>query len=114
DLSGRLGLVFGMPIYVIDNIAVELGISKGSGGTLVSIEYKVHQGRRYAISAKVDLLLYTSSDPEAESPHRVTLPLLTLTISWINSGVSKPCSARRRQLPIIPGFTFTSHNSQGQ
>jgi hypothetical protein len=41
DLSGRLALVIGMPIFVVDNMVVELGVSNGSGGTLVSVEYEV-------------------------------------------------------------------------
>ncbi|KAJ7586002.1 hypothetical protein C8J56DRAFT_759048, partial [Mycena floridula] len=79
DLSGRLALVIGMPVYIVENLAVELGVSKGSSGTLVSIEYKLHEGRRYAISAEVDLPLYTSSDPDSPFPHRLTLSLVTMS-----------------------------------
>ncbi|KAJ7608039.1 hypothetical protein DFH06DRAFT_920071, partial [Mycena polygramma] len=56
---GRLPLVIGMPVFIVDNIAVELGVSNGSGGTLVNIDYVIRDGRRYAISAEVDLPLYT-------------------------------------------------------
>ncbi|KAJ6501697.1 hypothetical protein C8R47DRAFT_935239, partial [Mycena vitilis] len=73
DLSGRLPLAIGMPVYVVDNIAVELGVSNGSGGTLVNIDYEIRDGRRYAISAEVDLPLYTSPDPNAEHPHRLVI-----------------------------------------
>ncbi|KAJ7164354.1 hypothetical protein C8R46DRAFT_864570, partial [Mycena filopes] len=73
DLSGRLGLVIGMPVFVVENLAVELGISNGSGGTLVNIEYEIQNGRRYAISAEVDLPLYTSLDPAAQFPHRLVI-----------------------------------------
>ncbi|KAJ7745329.1 hypothetical protein B0H16DRAFT_1273452, partial [Mycena metata] len=73
DLSGRLALVIGMPIFVVDNIAVELGISNGSGGTLVIGLSPVRKGRRYAISAEVDLPLYTSPDPETDFRHRLVI-----------------------------------------
>ncbi|KAJ7618845.1 hypothetical protein DFH06DRAFT_954836, partial [Mycena polygramma] len=75
DLSGRLPLVIGMPVFIVDNIAVELGVSNGSGGTLVNIDYVIRDGRRYAISAEVDLPLYTSQDPNAENPHRLVIPV---------------------------------------
>ncbi|KAJ7128753.1 hypothetical protein C8R43DRAFT_855114, partial [Mycena crocata] len=73
DLSGRLPLVLGMPILIVDNMAVELGISNGSGGTLVNLGYEIREGKRYAIWAEVDLPLYTSPDPNAIFPHRVTV-----------------------------------------
>ncbi|KAJ7589177.1 hypothetical protein C8J56DRAFT_729274, partial [Mycena floridula] len=56
---GRLALVIGMPIFVMDNIAVEIGISNGSSGTLISLEYEVRNGKRYASSAQVELPAYT-------------------------------------------------------
>ncbi|KAJ6561394.1 hypothetical protein DFH09DRAFT_981479, partial [Mycena vulgaris] len=71
DLSGRLALVIGMPVFVVDNIAVELGLANGSGGTLVNMDFEIRDGRRYAISAEVEIPLYTSSDPNAEFPHRI-------------------------------------------
>ncbi|KAJ7575264.1 hypothetical protein C8J56DRAFT_745644, partial [Mycena floridula] len=73
DLSGRLALVIGMPIFVMDNIAVEIGISNGSSGTLISLEYEVRNGKRYASSAQVELLSYTSMDPMSPFPHQVTI-----------------------------------------
>ncbi|KAJ6532902.1 hypothetical protein DFH09DRAFT_864280, partial [Mycena vulgaris] len=75
DLSERLPLVIGMPVFIVDNIAVELGLANGSGGTLVNIDFEKREGRRYAISAEVEIPLYTSSDPKAIFPHRVVLLL---------------------------------------
>ncbi|KAJ7122518.1 hypothetical protein C8R43DRAFT_899832 [Mycena crocata] len=82
DLSGRLALVIGMPVFIVNNIAVELGLANGSGGILINLEYEVREGRRYGISAEVDLPLYTSPDPEAEFPHRIVLPLDTKPIKF--------------------------------
>ncbi|KAJ6577269.1 hypothetical protein B0H19DRAFT_897462, partial [Mycena capillaripes] len=73
DLSGRLALAICMPIYVVENIAVELGVSNGSGGTLMDIEYKVCEGCCYAISVMVDLPLYTFMDHNVEHPHCLVL-----------------------------------------
>ncbi|KAJ7091753.1 hypothetical protein C8R44DRAFT_564497, partial [Mycena epipterygia] len=76
DLSGRLPLAIGMPVFVVDNIAVELGMANGSAGTLISLEYEIRESRRYAICAEVDLPLYNSPDPNAEFPHRITISLV--------------------------------------
>ncbi|KAJ7576130.1 hypothetical protein C8J56DRAFT_757145, partial [Mycena floridula] len=75
DFSEKLSLVIGMPVFVINNIAVKLGVSNGSRGTLISVDYKVKAGRHYAISALVDLLLYTSLDSTNPFPHRITIPV---------------------------------------
>ncbi|KAJ7161274.1 hypothetical protein C8R43DRAFT_947522 [Mycena crocata] len=112
DLSGWLVLVIGMPIYIVDNIAVELGLANGSGGTLVNVEYEMHEGRRYAISAEVDLALYTSPDPKARFPHHVVIPLKTGSITFKKGSANKIYTACRTQLPLIAGFSFTAHNSQ--
>lgn len=114
DLSGRLPLVIGMPVYIVDNMAVELGIARGSGGTLISVQYRLKEGKRYAFSAVVDLPLYTSADPSTQFPHRLTIPLVAQSIQYRRTGSKKFDPATRRQLPIIPGFAFTSHNSQSR
>jgi hypothetical protein len=114
DLSGRLPLVVGMPIFVVDNIAVELGISKGSGGTLIGLKYEVRHGRRYAISVDVDIPAYTSSELKTDSPHRLTLGLIAEPITYKRRRSEVIYSARRHQLPIIAGFSCTAHNSQSR
>ncbi|KAJ7572017.1 hypothetical protein C8J56DRAFT_752151, partial [Mycena floridula] len=73
DLCGRLALVIGMPIMVVDNIAVELGVSNGSEGRLINISYEVRRGKRYAISAEIELKHYTTLDLNAPFPHRLTI-----------------------------------------
>jgi hypothetical protein len=111
DLSGRLPLVVSMPIFIVDNIAVELGILKGSGGTLIGLRYEIRGGRRYAISVDVEIPAYTSSDPDAEFPHRLTLAPVADSITWRSETIY---GARRHQVPTIGGFSCTAHNSQSR
>ncbi|KAF9014640.1 hypothetical protein BDZ89DRAFT_923026, partial [Hymenopellis radicata] len=73
DLSGRLSLVIGMPILIVDNVAVELGLCNGSKGTLVSVQYVVRDGKRYALSVEVDVPSYQNPQSSSEHPHRVLL-----------------------------------------
>ena len=56
-----------------NSLAVELGIYKGSDGTLISLKYEIQGGRRYAIYVDVDIPAYTSSDPNPKHSNRLTL-----------------------------------------
>jgi hypothetical protein len=114
DLSGQLPLVIGMPVFIVDNIAVELGLANWSRGTLVNIDFEKREGCRYAISAEVEIPLYTSSDPKAIFPHRVVLSLAANSIQFSKGTGKKLYSACRHQLPLILGFSFTAHNSQSR
>ncbi|KAJ8079938.1 hypothetical protein PM082_016763 [Marasmius tenuissimus] len=114
DLGGRVPYVPGMPVFCTENIATELGISNGSPGTLVSVIYEEVDGRRYAISANVDFKAYTTSNPNAAHPHRVTLQPRKNRIEYHLPDSEEPYHATRWQLPLIPAFAFTSHNAQGR
>nr|GAT48229.1 ATP-dependent DNA helicase [Mycena chlorophos] len=112
DLGGKMPFVPGCPVFCTENIATELGISKGSMGTLVSLKYVERNSRRYAICAEVDFPGYKGKDPD--HPHRVLLKRATTTIHFTLPNSTTQRSATRLQLPIIPAFAFTSHNSQGR
>ena len=58
DLSGRLSLIPGMPVFLTENIATELGLSNLSERILVSVKYQVCDYKHYAISAEVDFESY--------------------------------------------------------
>ncbi|KAF9060169.1 hypothetical protein BDP27DRAFT_1199501, partial [Rhodocollybia butyracea] len=74
DLAGKLPLIQGMPVFCTENIATELGLSKGSLGTLVSVKYEERQpNQKYAVSATVDFPGFKGTPSDAEHPHRVLL-----------------------------------------
>ncbi|THU90478.1 hypothetical protein K435DRAFT_600133, partial [Dendrothele bispora CBS 962.96] len=77
DLTGRLALVVGMPIIVVDNVAVEIGISNGARGTLTGISYYISNNRRYAASVDVHLPSFSNPDPNAANPNIVTLSTIS-------------------------------------
>jgi hypothetical protein len=112
DLSGRLPLIPGMPIFLTDNIATEIGLSNGSEGKLVGVNYKEYEGKRYATSVLVELKTY--NNPQQENPHRVTLTPIKTQFSFSLPDNSTKYFATRRQIPIIPGFAYTAHNAQGR
>ncbi|KIJ26592.1 hypothetical protein M422DRAFT_133850, partial [Sphaerobolus stellatus SS14] len=67
DLCGCLPLIPEMPVFLTENIATELGLSKGSDGTLISVKYKLNNGKHIAVSVDVDFLTYYN--PSQEFPH---------------------------------------------
>ncbi|KAF9055464.1 hypothetical protein BDZ89DRAFT_929211, partial [Hymenopellis radicata] len=73
DLSGRLPLVVGMPVLLVDNKAVELGLCNGASGKLISINYIIRHNRRYATSAEVDFPGYNNPNADSNHPHRATI-----------------------------------------
>jgi hypothetical protein len=104
----------GMAVFCTENLATELGVSNGSPGILVSIIYEEIHQRRYAISAEVDFAAYTKNDANAPHPHRILLKPITESIHFRLAQSEKTYSATRSQLPLIPAYTFTSHNAQGR
>ncbi|TRM57987.1 hypothetical protein BD626DRAFT_369257, partial [Schizophyllum amplum] len=62
DLGGRVPYIPGMPVFGTENIATELGLSKGSLGTLVSVTYDERDGRRFAVSATVNFPAFQGDD----------------------------------------------------
>ena len=112
DLSGHLPLIPGMPVFLTENIATEIGLSNGSEGKLISVKYEIRESKRYAVSVDVDFKAY--NNPNNSNPHRVTLAPITGKTIFRLPGSDKQYSATRRQIPLIPGFSYTAHNSQGR
>jgi len=114
NLSGKLPLIPGMPVFLVDNIATELGLSNGSEGTLVSVKYEENEGHRYAVSVEVDFPSYYNQSKS--HPHHVTLGRLQGSCPFtLPSPTGKArFTCNRKQVPIIPAFAYTAHNSQGR
>lgn len=112
DLMGRLPLLIGMPVFLLENVAVELGLANKSEGTIVKIAYELCNGRRQAISVDLDIPSYTNPGNH-QHPHRLTIGRVSRPVSFHLPGGHAKYSAARHQLPIIPMFAFTSHSSQG-
>jgi hypothetical protein len=112
DLPGRVPYLTGMPVFCTENMATELGLSKGCMGTIVSIRYVERDGRRYAVSAEVDFPGFKGDNEE--HPNRVLLSTHSESFQFKLPNSDTKYTARRKQLPLIPVFAFTSHNSQGR
>jgi len=79
---------------------------------LISVKYEVRDDKRYAVSVDVDFKAYNNSNNI--NPHRVTLATITGKAVFRLPGSPKKYYATRHQIPVIPGFAYTAHNSQGR
>ncbi|KJA16538.1 hypothetical protein HYPSUDRAFT_124633, partial [Hypholoma sublateritium FD-334 SS-4] len=77
---GRLPLVLGMPVILLQNFDVSGGVVNGSHGTLVSIKYSTNdRGEREASSCTVKLSGY-SNDPMYQL-HAEEVPVIADSVS---------------------------------
>ncbi|KAL9934843.1 hypothetical protein V8E36_006618 [Tilletia maclaganii] len=113
DLHGRLPLVIGMPVFCTENIATELGVCNGADGVVAKITYTEERGKRFATSVEVDFPTFTSVE-QTEFPNRVTVIPMKSTVQYQIPTSFKTFSATRWQIPLVPAFAYTCHNSQGR
>ncbi|KAL9939763.1 hypothetical protein V8E36_001580 [Tilletia maclaganii] len=114
DLCGRLPLLRGMPVFCTENIATELGICNGSSRSVVDVTYEIDGSRRYAVSVEVDFPGYTNSKAREQHPHRVCLKPVKAPFTYTLPNSEQTYSATRWQIPLMPAFAYTCHNSQGR
>uniref|UniRef100_A0A0W0FV67 ATP-dependent DNA helicase n=2 Tax=Moniliophthora roreri TaxID=221103 RepID=A0A0W0FV67_MONRR len=113
DLGGKVPLVPGMPVFGTENLAPELGISKGSQSTLVSVRYEERDGHYYAVSATVDFPAYNGNS-NRKYLHHIILKPISQSFKFKLPNSDREYSATRNQILLIPAFACTSHNAQGR
>ncbi|KAF5341971.1 hypothetical protein D9611_001218 [Ephemerocybe angulata] len=107
--QGRVPLVVGMPVMIMQNFDVEGGIVNGTTGILKRVRYRLDDdGLRHAISCVVDSPAITAD----------VLPGLEASCAAVLEDTIdlrlKGCTIKRTQLPISPGFAMTAHKAQGK
>jgi len=114
NLSRKLPLIPGMPVFLVDNTATELGLSNGSDRTLVSVKYEESEGCHYAVSVEVDFPSYYNQSKS--HPHCVTFGHLKgACLFTLPSPTGKAkFTCIRKQVPLILAFAYTAHNSWGR
>ncbi|ESK82059.1 atp-dependent dna helicase pif1 [Moniliophthora roreri MCA 2997] len=112
DLGRKVPLILGMLVFGTENLAPELGISKGSQSTLVSVKYEERDGHYYAVSATVDFPAYIGNS-DRKCPHCIILKPISQFFKFKLPNYNREYSATRNQIPLIPAFACTSHNAQG-
>lgn len=113
---GRIPLVIGMPVMVMQNFDVNGGVVNGTIGTLSKIRFRTDRetGHRRLRSCVVRLpgLEGTKLAELDEEEYPIMEDGVSMTFEHPFTGVN--CTIRRTQVPIQPAFAITAHKSQGQ
>ena len=132
QLPGELLLYIGMPIFISNNVATELGITNGTKGVVKAIhfengntiseedtgfhlvDFKDHD---YVIAELEDV---TVRPLQGLQPNQIPIfpqsgkSFQVLSHRLNKKGDRKKVSVTRKQFPIVPRFSMTGHKSQGQ
>lgn len=118
DMLGKLPLFVGMKVMVMENIAISNGIVNGAEGVVTDIRYHVDGGGRRIADAvyirvpKCRVELQGQSDPDV-----VVIAAASNSVQFNFAAYCPGVTAqsfRRRQIPIMPAYSYTDYKSQGR
>ena len=122
-LLRELPLFVGMPVFLTDNIATELGLTNGTTGVVKSIQFECDEvipagtGFNYlenipdCVIVEVDDVNMTPLDGLA--PNHVPIFPKAGSFRVKVPGRKDPININRTHFPIVPRFACTAHKSQG-
>ena len=131
QLPGELPLFVGMPIYISNNIATELGLTNGTSGIVKAICLQNGEtiseeetGFHHVEFKDMDCMIVELNDVTVQplrglQPNQIPIfPLLDgdfdVELKTLNrKGKRKKIKVKRKQFPIVPRFSVTAHKSQG-
>ena len=130
QLPGELPLYVGMPIYISNNIATELGITNGTKGFVKAIHLQNGEniseedtGFHPVEFKDLDCVITELEDVSARPPRGLQpnhIPIFpqdgnfdVLLKKRNRNGKRKKVKVIRKQFPIVPRFSITGHKSQG-
>lgn len=116
DHLGRLPLFPGMKVMITENLAFSKGIVNGVEGTIHDIKFTCDDnGRRFA---GVVYLRIEGVDVEIPGLERGLVPVFPESVSFdfkVREGETiKSRTVSRKQLPLIPAYSYTDFKSQGR
>lgn len=111
DFLGKLPLVKGMRVMILQNILTELGVVNGADGMLEDVLFDIVDGARVATAAFVRIP--GSGIQMTGLPPDVVLILPQSESKSVDTKAFKQ-SFTRSQLPILPVYAMTDYKSQGQ
>ena len=130
QLPGELPLFVGMPVYVSNNIATELGLTNGTSGIVRAIH--LHNGDtiteedigfHHVEFEDTDYIIVELDDVTVKplqglQPNHIPIfpqsGNFSVTLKRRNTDPKiKPISVNRNHFPIVPRFSVTGHKSQG-
>ena len=123
-LPRELPLYVGMPVFLTDNIATELGLTNGTTGVVKSIQFhcdeEVSGGTGFNHLERIPDCIIVELDDITMSPLNGLrpnhIPILPKSGSFKVKvpGKEDTISISRHHFPIVPRFAYTAHKSQGK
>ena len=130
QLPGELPVFIGMPMYISNNIAVELGLTNGTSGTVKAIHLQNGEtiseeeiGLHYVDFKDTDYIVVELDDVTVKplrglQPNHIPIfpqsGSFSVTLKRRSTDRKiKPISVNRTHFPIVPRFSVTGHKSQG-
>ena len=107
-LPREIILCKGMRVMLTANINIACSLSNGSQGTVVGIIYAANSEPTDFPEVLVQFDTYTGSSFLQDVPG--VYPVGVIERTWKTRGVEYS----RRMLPLVPGYAFSIHKSQGQ
>ncbi len=122
NLPGELELFIGMPVILTMNLAVESKLSNGSMGNITKIVSKrkpLNDKGRYIFSELPTYVIVKFpgiSEVLIEDLETGEVPIFLQTTSFTYKfpGTFRSTTIRRRQLPLVPCYAYTSYKAQGK
>ncbi|KAF5338632.1 hypothetical protein D9611_012774 [Ephemerocybe angulata] len=118
DSLGQLPMFIGMKVMVTENISVTYKIVNGSEGVITNIVHSTDDsGRRYAEAVYIKLAGAKRNAIIAPGVQPGIVPIFptnTYIPYTVRLGRTVAKSFSRRQIPLIPAYSYTDYKSQGR
>ena len=123
-LPRELPLYVGMPVFLTDNVATELGLTNGTTGVVRSIHFRdgavvntepgFHHLTEMPEYIIVELDGVTMTPLDGLLPNHVPIFPKKGSFGVKLKGIEEKIKIKRFHFPLVPRFSCTSHKSQGQ
>lgn len=115
DSAGRLPLFSGMKVMITENIAFSKGIVNGVEGVVEDVKYVTEDGRRTATVAYVRVPGVGVIIPDLGVDIVPVFPeTSSFEFKYAKEGCVKTRTVSRKQLPLLPAYSYTDFKSQGR
>ena len=123
-LLRELPLYVGMPVFITDNIAVELGLTNGTTGVVKSVQFNCNEeitdepGFNH-LDNMPDCVIVEADDVNMNpldglQPNHVPIFPKAKSFEVKIPGKKDKININRKHFPLVPRFACTAHKSQGQ
>ena len=123
NLPSQCPLFPGMPVKITENVAVGLKIANSTSGVIKCVicdpAEQLLPGKQHVLQhlpVCVIVTIETSSCPQLDDLETKDIPIYPTSNNFRIKfpKTQKPVSITRRQLPLVPAYSYTAYKSQAQ